>query len=95
MKFNPPCYSVTFELLDSLTDSSVEKASVTALCVCEFTYLNCNCVCVCLCFLVTASVSLRSGDIFHRVRSFWPFLILSRGQFTRRRPLCVILQGVN
>lgn len=27
MKFNPPCYSVTFELLELLTGSSVGKAS--------------------------------------------------------------------
>lgn len=34
MKFNPPCYSVTFELLESFTDSSVEKASLHAVCLC-------------------------------------------------------------
>ena len=34
MKFNPPCYSVTFELLESLTDSSVEEASLSACGVC-------------------------------------------------------------
>lgn len=36
MKFNPPCYSVTFELLESLTDSSVEKASLHAACLCVY-----------------------------------------------------------
>lgn len=89
MKFNPPCYSVTFELLESLTDASVEKAGVTALCGCEFTNLN---LCVCVCFFLCSS---RRRSIFHKVRSFWIFLILSRVQFTQWGPRNVIFQGLN
>lgn len=62
MKFNPPCYSVTFELLEWLTDSSVEKACLCAECICAFACLKdrvCLCVCmhVCLNFYSSDSQS--------------------------------------
>ncbi len=67
MKFNPPCYSVTFELLESLTDSLAEKASLRAACVSVFMCLSdrvCVCVCVCVCvrvFLNFYSCDSQSG----------------------------------
>lgn len=57
------------------------------MCVSVFMCLSdciCECVFTLISILVTASLSLRSGDIFHKVRSFQPFDILSRGQFTVR-----------
>lgn len=49
MKFNPPCYSVTFELLESLTDSLVEKASLLQHVCLAVRALMCVCLCVSLC----------------------------------------------
>lgn len=84
MKFNPPCYSVTFELLESLTDSLVEKASLLQHVCLAVRALMCVSVCEPVCIflnllLLRASLSLRSGDTFHKVRSFWLFCCFTKG----------------
>lgn len=58
MKCNPPCYSVTFELLESLKVSSFEKASLSAVRVSEFRCLSKHaCVFSSILPYVTATVS--------------------------------------
>lgn len=76
MKFNPPCYSVTFELLESLTDSSVEKASLCAVCVCAFMCLR-DRVCVALCVCVHVCLNFYSCDSQSEFKEWGTFFTMS------------------
>lgn len=63
MKFNPPCYSVIFELFESLTDSSFEKASLNIPCISMsegFVYL-CVCVCSSICHIVRTKKKVKEN----------------------------------